>query len=75
MDFKTISRWFLILGVCFLIVGIIFWLLGRLSTREIPGTLKIQMGNATFVFPILLSIILSVVLTLVLNLIGRFLSH
>jgi fructose-specific phosphotransferase system IIC component len=75
MDFRTISRWFIIAGVGLLAVGIIFWLIGKVLPREIPGTLRFQVGNVTVSFPILLSIILSVVLTVVLNLIARFLNR
>ena len=75
MDFKSLSRWFILAGVCLLTVGVIFWLLGKILPRNIPGTLKIQMGNATIFFPIFLSIILSIVLTLVLNIIARFFNH
>ena len=75
MDFRTLSRWFIIAGMGLLVVGVLFWLIGKVLPREIPGTLKFQLGNATFVFPVLLSIILSVVLTVVLNLIARFFNH
>ena len=75
MDFKSLSRWFILAGVCLLTVGVIFWLLGKILPRNIPGPLKIQMGNATIFFPIFLSIILSIVLTLVLNIIARLFNH
>jgi fructose-specific phosphotransferase system IIC component len=75
MDFRTLSRWFIIAGFGLLVVGVIFWLIGKVLPREIPGTLRIQLGNVTVSFPILLSVILSVVLTLVINLIARFLNR
>ena len=75
MDFRSLSRWFILIGASMLIIGGLFWPFSRLFSRELPGTIKIQAGNLTIFFPILLSIILSLVLTLVLNLIGRFLQR
>jgi len=75
MDFRTLSRWFIIAGLGLLVVGVLFWLIGKVLPREIPGTLRFQLGNITVSFPILLSVILSVILTLALNLIARFLNR
>lgn len=75
MDFRTLSRWFIIAGLGLLVVGVLFWLIGKALPREIPGTLRFQLGNITVSFPILLSVILSVILTLALNLIARFLNR
>jgi hypothetical protein len=75
MDPDHISRWLIFLGLGLVAAGVLFWLFSKIITwKEIPGTLKMNLGGVTCVFPILLSIILSVVLTIVLNLIVRFLN-
>lgn len=76
MDLNQISRWLIFLGLGLAAAGALFWLFGRIvAWKDIPGTLKMNMGGITCVFPILLSIILSVVLTIVLNLIVRFMNR
>ena len=50
MDFRVLSRWFIIAGAGLLAVGIIFWLISKVLPREIPGTLRFQMGNVTVSF-------------------------
>lgn len=75
MEFNQISRWLIFLGIGLIAVGIFFWLLNKISSiKNIPGTLELNVGGLTCVFPILLSIILSIVLTIVLNLVSRFLN-
>lgn len=75
MEINQISRWLIYLGIGFIATGILLWLINKISSvSDIPGTLKVNFGGITCVFPILLSIILSVVLTFVLNLIARFLN-
>jgi hypothetical protein len=75
MDFNHISRWLVFIGVGFIAAGLIFWLVNVfIGPKNIPGTLRIDIGGITCVFPILASIILSLVLTLVLNIIARLLN-
>jgi hypothetical protein len=75
MDMNQISRWLIYLGIGLVAAGVIFWLLNKVfSGRNLPGTLQVNIGGMTCVFPILISIVLSIVLTLVLNLIARFLN-
>ena len=75
MDFDHISRWLIFIGVGFITAGLIFWLISTfLGPKDLPGTLRINVGGITCVFPILLSIILSLGLTLILNIIARFLN-
>lgn len=75
MEFRNISRWLIYLGVALVTAGIIFWLLSKIFTGNFPGTLKIQLGEKIFIFPILLSVILSIVLTFLLNLIAYLFRH
>ena len=75
MDLNQISRWLILLGLGLVAAGVLFWLFSKIITwKDIPGTLKMNMGGIACVFPILLSIILSIVLTIVLNLIVRFMN-
>ena len=75
MDFNHISRWLIFIGVGFIAAGLVFWLVNHfIGAKDIPGTLRINIGGVTCVFPILVSILLSLGLTLILNIIARFLN-
>jgi hypothetical protein len=71
----TIGRWLVVAGLGLAVLGGAIWLLSRVfpTLSQIPGTIRIQTGGFTCVFPLLASIVLSIVLTIVLNLIVRFL--
>jgi hypothetical protein len=72
----SIGRWLVVAGLVLAVVGGLVWLVGRFSgLNNLPGTLRITLGGATCVIPILGSIILSIVLTLVLNLVVRLLNR
>jgi hypothetical protein len=75
MNLDALGKWLLILGLGIAILGGLFWLLGRFwpGLSDLPGTLKLQTGSLTCVFPILASIVLSVLLTIVLNVLARIL--
>jgi hypothetical protein len=73
---ETVGRWLVVGGVALVVVGGIVWLAARLfpNLSQFPGTLRIQGGGITCIFPILASIIFSIVLTILLNLLARFLN-
>lgn len=74
-NLEIVARWLFFAGIGIMILGVIIWLISRIPGMEnLPGTIKIQIGGFTCVFPLLLSIILSVVLTLGLNIILRMLK-
>jgi len=70
--FETIGKWVVIVGFLLIIVGFIIYAIGKIPGLEkMPGTIRIQWGGGTFIFPIFFSILLSLVLTLLLNIIFR----
>lgn len=73
---ETLGRWLVIAGLVIVVLGGLLWLAARLfpNLSQFPGTIRIQTGGLTCVFPILASIIFSIVLTVLLNLIARFLN-
>lgn len=66
--------WLVVGGVAMAVLGGLFWLLGRVfpNLGSFPGTIRIQGGGFTCVFPLLASIVISILLTVVLNVIARF---
>ncbi len=73
----TLGRWLFFGGIFLALLGGSIWLLAKVfpGISQLPGTIRIQTGGVTCVFPILASIILSIVLTIVLNLIARFFNR
>lgn len=76
MNFETVGRWLLILGLVVALVGGAIWLLGRFfpNLRDLPGTLRIQGSGFTCVVPLLGMIILSVLLTILLNILAKMIK-
>ena len=70
---ETVGRWLFIVGTVLVVMGGLIWLLARIfpGINQFPGTIRVQAGGITCLFPVLASIILSIVLTVVLNLILR----
>lgn len=73
----VIGRWLIFFGIALAVLGGIVWLVGRAfpNLSQIPGTIRLQGGGFTCIFPLLASIILSIVLTIVLNVIARFMNR
>ena len=73
---ERIGLWLVVGGVGLALMGGIFWLLARVfpNLSQFPGTIRIQSGGFTCVFPLLASILISIILTVLLNVIGRFLN-
>jgi hypothetical protein len=74
--FDRVGLWLVIGGVGLIVLGGIIWLVGRVfpNLSQFPGTIRIQSGGFTCVFPLLASILLSIVLTILLNVISRFMN-
>jgi hypothetical protein len=71
---EAIGRWLVIGGLALALLGGAIWFLARAfpNLSQLPGTIRIQSGGLTCIFPLLASIVLSIVLTIVLNLLARF---
>ncbi len=73
-ELSAIGRWLVIAGVALAVIGGLVWLAGRIpGLKSIPGTLQVNLGGITCVFPILTMIVLSVLLTILLNVLVRLL--
>ena len=75
--FDMLGRWLIIGGVGLVVFGGLLLLVVRFfpNLNNLPGTIRVQTGGLTCIFPLLASIVLSVVLTIVLNVIGRFFNR
>lgn len=71
-NLSVLGRWLVLGGVIMVITGALVWAAGRwLGSGQLPGTIRVQTGGLTCVFPLLASVVLSIILTLVLNLAAR----
>ncbi len=75
-NLDLIGRWIVIAGITLVVLGGLVWLVSKIpGVSQLPGTLRINLGSFTCVFPILASIVLSILLTVVLNVIARLMRH
>ena len=75
-NLDLLGRWIVIVGIALVVIGGLVWLLSKIpGLNQLPGTLKINVGSFTCVFPILASIVLSILLTVILNIIARLMKH
>jgi hypothetical protein len=76
MNYDSLGRLLLVLGVSIALLGGLVFLLGRFlpGLSQFPGTIKIQTSGMTCIIPLLASIVLSILLTVLLNLVVRFLN-
>ena len=72
-----LARYFMIFGAVLLLIGGGIYLLSRLGVNlfRLPGDIRLQIGSATCVIPLVTSLLLSVVLTLILNVVIRLLNR
>jgi hypothetical protein len=77
MDFSTLGKGIVVLGLVLVVVGGLVWLLGRtgLPLGRLPGDLRIEGERVSCYVPIVSMILLSLVLTVVLNIIIRLLNR
>ena len=74
-DLSGAGRFLLVAGAILATIGALLLIAPRVPGLDrlgrLPGTIVIDRGQVTIVFPIVLSIVVSVVLTIVLNVILR----
>ena len=77
MDFASLGKIVIVVGLALVVVGAVVWLLGRtgLPLGRLPGDIRIQGENASCYVPIATMIVLSVLLTIVRNIIVRLLNR
>ena len=77
MDFSTLGKGILILGLILVLVGGLFWLLGRagLPLGRLPGDIRIERDGFSCLVPIASMILVSFLLTVLLNVVIRLLNR
>jgi hypothetical protein len=77
MDFSTLGKGILILGLVLVLVGGLFWVLGRagLPLGRLPGDLRIERDGFSCLMPIASMILVSILLTVLLNIIIRLFNR
>ncbi len=76
MDFQSIGKLLLFLGLGVAVLGGLILLLGRfVNIGSLPGDLRIQSENFTCLMPIGSMILLSILLTIVINVILRIINR
>jgi hypothetical protein len=77
MDWSSLGKWIVVLGLMLVFVGGLIWLLGRtgLPLGHLPGDIYLAGEKMSCYVPIVSMIILSVVLTIVLNIVIRLLNR
>jgi len=76
MDFSSLGKGIVILGVVLIVAGGLMWLLGRtgLPLGRLPGDIRLEGERASCYMPIVSMIVLSIILTIVLNIVVRLLN-
>ena len=71
------AKMLIVLGLVFLAAGALMYLFSRmgLNLGRIPGNIRVEMGNATCVVALGISILLSILLTVALNIIVRLMNR
>jgi hypothetical protein len=77
MDFSSLGKGIVALGILLVVLGGMVWLLGRtgLPLGRLPGDIRIEGEKLSCYVPIVTMIVLSIVLTIVLNLVVRLLNR
>ncbi|MGC9333752.1 MAG: DUF2905 family protein [Anaerolineae bacterium] len=77
MDFSSLGKGILILGLVLVVVGGLFWALGRvgLPLGRLPGDIRIERDGFSCLVPIASTILLSILLTILLNIVIRLLNR
>lgn len=79
MDFQTLGRILLVIGIVIAVLGLALMLLGRTgifnAPGNLPGDIRIQGQGFTCVIPIVSVILISLVLTIILNVIIRIINR
>jgi hypothetical protein len=76
MDLNDLGKWLVFGGLSIAAVGGIVWLLGKLPfLGNLPGDIRIQIGNLSCLIPLGTMILLSVLLTVIANVVIRLLNR
>ena len=77
MDFSTLGKGILILGLILVVVGGLFWVLGRagLPLGRLPGDIRIERDGFSCLVPVASMILVSILLTVLLNIVIRLLDR
>lgn len=77
VDFSSLGKGILVLGLILAAIGGLFWLLGRtgLPLGHLPGDIHFQGEDLSCYVPLASMILLSVLLTILLNIILRLLNR
>jgi hypothetical protein len=79
MDFQSLGRILLVIGIIIAVLGLVLMLLGRTGVLNalgsLPGDIRIEGSGFTCLIPIVSSILISVVLTIILNIIIRIINR
>jgi hypothetical protein len=75
MDFGSLGKWLIIVGLGLAGLGLLFWLAGKwgLPLGTLPGDIHVDRPGFSFRFPVVTCIILSLLITILINvIIGLF---
>lgn len=77
MEFDSLGRLILILGIGLALLGGLLILLGRTGIKfgALPGDIRVESGSITCFAPIVSMCLLSLLLTVVLNVVIRWLNR
>ena len=77
MDFSTLGKGILILGLILVVVGGLLWVLGRagLPLGRLPGDIRIERDGFSCLVPVASMILVSILLTVLLNIVIRLLNR
>jgi hypothetical protein len=77
MDFSTLGKGILILGLVLVLLGGLFWVLGRagLPLGRLPGDIRIERDGFSCLVPVASMILVSILLTVLLNVVIRLFNR
>ncbi|MCL7452263.1 MAG: DUF2905 domain-containing protein [Anaerolineae bacterium] len=77
MDFSSLGKGILILGLVLVVVGGLLWALGRAGVPlgRLPGDIRIERDGFSCLVPVATMILVSILLTVLLNIIIRLFNR
>ncbi|MEW6110727.1 MAG: DUF2905 domain-containing protein [Thermodesulfobacteriota bacterium] len=69
MDFSTIGKMLVLVGLAVVALGLLLWLGGKLGLPfgSLPGDFRVDRPGFSFRFPLMTGIVLSIILTVLVN--------